>query len=685
MKQQSAFWIRHAGLVFAVKTFVAAMLAFVIALLLDMPSPYWAMTSVYITSHPLVGATRSKAIYRIFGTLFGAAATVAVIPNLVNAPELLCLVIACWLGLCLYLSLIDGTPRSYLFMLAGYTVALIGFPSVAAPGTIFDTAVSRVEEITLGICCASLVSMLVLPRSASSALITRTDAWLADVLRLGQSVLTGSGQDRERELQRMRLAADAAEMETLATHVGYETAADARMVRGLTLLRLQMLAQLPLLASIEDRLLALGSAGRQLPSAISDICRRLANWLAAGGEDPAEADRLRADLDATEPRLDHGASWTEIMVAGLLIRLRELLDVVQDCRVIRKAMLEGRDPRGLALAVPREMRPSLVRHRDHGLALWAAAGAAGSVLACCAGWISTGWPDGASAALLAAVTASFFAAQDDPVPGIRAFFIMIVAVIVVSGFYTFVVMPRITTIEVLIAALMPAFVLFGYLATRPATARVGTFLAIMVSAVLNLQPFYSASFDSFVNSSIALLLGVAVTGIISGVARSLASEQAAQRLIKSNWRTLAVVAESKERKDPAAVAGIMLDRLGSLAARLAVIPASTRTDAANLRQLRVALNIIDLRRARAGLSSRTQALIDSMLGRLASNCRVHANRALPDDLVAELDTTIASTLQEPAGDARNNALMDLIGIRCGLFPEAPTYQPHEPDWGRLVA
>ena len=53
-------------------------------------------------------------------------------------------------------------------MLAGYTVALIGFPSVSASETVFDTAVARVQEISLGIVCASLVSMLVLPRSVSS-------------------------------------------------------------------------------------------------------------------------------------------------------------------------------------------------------------------------------------------------------------------------------------------------------------------------------------------------------------------------------------------------------------------------------------------------------------------------------------------------------------------------------------
>ena len=45
------------------------MLALSIALWLDMPRPYWAMASVYITSNPLTGATRSKALYRMVGTL----------------------------------------------------------------------------------------------------------------------------------------------------------------------------------------------------------------------------------------------------------------------------------------------------------------------------------------------------------------------------------------------------------------------------------------------------------------------------------------------------------------------------------------------------------------------------------------------------------------------------------------
>lgn len=46
-------------------------------------------------------------------------------PTLVNSPELLSLAIAAWVGLCLYVSLLDRTPRSYMFMLAGYTCALL--------------------------------------------------------------------------------------------------------------------------------------------------------------------------------------------------------------------------------------------------------------------------------------------------------------------------------------------------------------------------------------------------------------------------------------------------------------------------------------------------------------------------------------------------------------------------------
>src|SRR5262249_28375773 len=159
----------------------------------------------------------------------------------VNAPELLSLAIALWVGIFLYLSLIDGTPRSYVFMLAGYTVALLGFPVVATPESTFDLVVARVQEIMLGIICASVVGMLVLPRSVNSAIAAQVQAWMADARRLGADILTGDDGTRGRDSERMRLAAAATQIDELYRHLDFETAASANTSRGLRRVRQHMM------------------------------------------------------------------------------------------------------------------------------------------------------------------------------------------------------------------------------------------------------------------------------------------------------------------------------------------------------------------------------------------------------------------------------------------------------------
>ena len=122
---------------FSVNCFAAAMLALVVSFRLGLDRPFWAMATVYITSQPLSGAVRSKAVFRLIGTIVGASATVVLVPLLVNAPVLLSLALALWVAGCQFVSLLDRTPRSYLFMLAGYTAAIVGFPSVTHPEAIF--------------------------------------------------------------------------------------------------------------------------------------------------------------------------------------------------------------------------------------------------------------------------------------------------------------------------------------------------------------------------------------------------------------------------------------------------------------------------------------------------------------------------------------------------------------------
>ncbi len=138
------------------------------------------MATVYIVAQPLIGAMRSKAIYRLLGTLIGAAATVVLVPNLVDAPELLTAALALWTGVCLYIALLDRTPRSYLFMLAGYTAVLIGFPAVSTPDMIWDIALARAEEIGLGIICTTVIGTVVFPRELGPLLSDRILAWVGN-------------------------------------------------------------------------------------------------------------------------------------------------------------------------------------------------------------------------------------------------------------------------------------------------------------------------------------------------------------------------------------------------------------------------------------------------------------------------------------------------------------------------
>ncbi|MGY3125930.1 putative membrane protein YccC [Bradyrhizobium sp. S3.14.4] len=506
------------------------------------PIGRWA--TVYITSQPLAGATSSKAFFRVMGTLVGATMTVALVPNLIDAPELLCLAIALWVGLCLYLSLLDGTPRSYVFMLAGYTVALIGFPSVSEPGAIFDTAIARVEEISLGIICASLVSTIVLPRSVAPAVANRVDAWLSDAQRLSQAVLLRQGTSETRRGRRLKLATDIVEIDTLSTHLAYDRLTDRNVVTGLGEIRLRMLMLLPVIASLEDRLAALGEEALRRQPELKRLLEDLAKWIASdvGARQPAEP--IRAAITGRQAVLDDSASWERIITTSLLLRLRELVDLSRDCRVLSEAIAESRNVSTLDLAFRSEAGAAPVRHRDRGLALWSAAGAATAILICCAFWIGTGWPDGASAPMMAAVACSFFAAQDEPARFIRSFGLWSLVAIVVVAIYLFALVPAISHIEVLIVALAPTFLVYGFLIGRPATAGTGMALAANTATLLALQSTYSADFASYANSAVAFFVGVVIAELVTRIARGVGAEWIANRLVLSSWKTLAVAADA---------------------------------------------------------------------------------------------------------------------------------------------
>lgn len=50
-----------------------------------------------------------------------------IVPTFANMPMVCSVVLTGWITFCLWLSLLERTPRAYAFVLAGYTASLIGF------------------------------------------------------------------------------------------------------------------------------------------------------------------------------------------------------------------------------------------------------------------------------------------------------------------------------------------------------------------------------------------------------------------------------------------------------------------------------------------------------------------------------------------------------------------------------
>jgi uncharacterized membrane protein YccC len=666
---------------FAAKCFVAAILAFYIALRIGLTRPYWAVTTSYIVAQPLAGAVLSKAVFRVAGTVLGAIAAVVLVPNLVNAPELLSLGLALWLGLCLYISLLDRTPRAYLFLLAGYTASIIGFPSVNAPDAIFTTAALRVQEITIGILCGSLVHGLVFPQTVTATLLTRIDTILGDAERWSRDSLAGAA-DAALDRDRRRLALDINELHQLSIHLPFDTARLLPRVRTLRALQAELSMLLPLASAVDDRIgELLRSADAPRPEALA-LIEDVREWL----RDPpptadrsATADALIVRARALEPAPAPSMIWRDALRLSLLARLAELIDAHRNARDLRDQMRSpSRAPvtPGVAALLKRAARRPL--HRDRGIALRAAGGTVATILLGCAFWIGTGWSDGAGAVLIAGVCCALFGNSDDPAPAIMAFFYGTILGLVVAAVYAFAILPRVTDFVTLAAVLAPPMLLGGMYLARPSTLLVTLGALLGGLNTVGLNDRFGGSFDAFINGGISQLVGTFFAVVTVGLFQTIGADTSARRLIRAGWRELAARSDLRGKPDAAGWVARMLDRIGLLAPRLALQgedPGKPLLDA--LADLRIGVAVGELRQLRLDGSASEDALITPVLRGVGTHYRaLRPNQPAPPepDLLAGIDRALTG-FGTSVPERHRSGVLALTSLRRNLFPQALAYQP----------
>ncbi|SOY64290.1 putative transporter; Fusaric acid resistance domain [Cupriavidus taiwanensis] len=660
-----ASWPNARQWLFSLKAFAAAMLALYIALALGLARPYWAMATVYFVSHPLTGATRSKAAYRVAGTVLGATAAVATVPQLVNMPIMLMGAIALWISVLVYLSLLQRTPRSYVCLLAAYTLPIVALPAVSQPAQIFDIAVARIEEIVIGIVCAGLVGSVVFPAKVAPALRARADTWLADAAAWASDLLLGSARA---DHSRHRLAADILQLDQLISQLAYDTEG-SHTLRHARALRRRMTMLMPLLSSLDSVLQALRCHAGGIPAGLREALAATAAWLAADAATaPATAPKILGGASGPGP-----SSWHDRLAATALDQLQRLGALYGECRALQQGIGDHRAgtplPRGEAGTETAGL------HHDHGMLLFGALSSGLAVF--CAGllWIFSGWEDGAGAVVVASIACCFFAAVDEPRRMAGAFVRWSAICLLISSGYLFLVVPHAHTFEALAALLALPYLGIGVLISRPGFQLIAMLLSVNTAAFANVQSVFDADFLALFNTCLASAVAMVFAPLWSVAARPFGARAAARRLVRASWHDLAQAATLRASDGDARLGARMLDRLGQLVPRLGA--AGDPLSADGFHALQLGYCALALHKALPELAPPARKLVRRVLAVVARHFRAQLRAGHRVPVPAGLATAVgeAMTAVAASGHAgQRGTLGALVVLRVTLLP-APAMAP----------
>ena len=515
-------WARSDGVtwVYIFKVLCAAFLTLWLAMRLELPQPRTAMITVFIVMQPQSGHVFAKSFYRFLGTLAGSSMMVALIAIFPQNTELFLPSLAVWVGICSAGAMRYRTFRSYGFVLAGYTAAMVGLPALANPDGAFMAAVWRVLEISLGILVSTLVSAAILPQSASASMRNALYQRFGVFAGFVAEGLRGESQRERFESSNVRFIAEAVGLESLRSVTAFEDPHMRRRSGRLGRLNSEFMAITTRFNALHQLLERLRLRGPlQIVTAIEPGLNALAELLdgyAGRGLTDADAARLAQQL--------------AIYKEGLPERVRSLRAAFVESSPSDADLLDFHTAYELLYRFVDDMYSYALTHasladHSHAREQWdepyvaqtnwlvsLAAGVRASFILLVLGsyWIITAWPSGAMMTLIAAATVGLSAATPNPK---RMSFQMACGTLLgalIGFFEMFFVYPWIDGFPLLCMVLAPVYILGAFLSSRPAYFGVGVGLLIFFStgSVPDNMTVYNPY--NFINDYIAMVIGMLV-------------------------------------------------------------------------------------------------------------------------------------------------------------------------------
>lgn len=655
LKQILAFRPSRLDLIFAIKTFIAGMLALFVSFELDLINPMWSIGTVLIIANPYSGMVSSKCVYRVVGTIGGAVIALTLTPHLINTPWLFTVVLSLWVGFALYVSLLDRTPRSYAFMLAGYSTAMIVFNAITYIDqyNIFDIALARVIEISIGVISSAVVSATILPMHIGSAIKQRVIKTLKDTENLFANLLTADPQQNNTQLL-ATITRDTTDIHALAVHLSYEKGE----LHGMTKPLQEMLHQISMVVA---NLVALSERIKQLQELrfiethsekLQQLSAHVVHFLEQKDLIVDEnilqlPDEFESDFASL---MDSASAHQQVLVAAMKMDVRHFISNVLAVKVLWQRIQQGNKEIPDNITPMTTKYPSL--HRDHGVAIRGGISAVLITFIVTGVWIISGWKAGFMMAQMGAVTACILTALDNPVPVLRIFIWGSIASAVLVFVYAFGIFPHVTTFWELGLVLLPMFLFAVSMMANQMLMPVGMVLGINTMMGLNLHNAYSMDAVSYLDGSFAMILGVLVSLVVIDVVRAMSPDTSASRILALHYRAMRQAIYLPYGLDFKVHLRSMLDRIGILNSKMvqsgeiktsihqALIESSSIVDLSRLQELanqfpqnselahhigNLQQNLDELFRAKENDADNTVALVEKIhralfeLKQLASN------------------------------------------------------------------
>ncbi|EMF6667633.1 FUSC family protein [Serratia marcescens] len=535
---------------YALRNSLAMCLALWVAFVLELDEPYWALTSAAVVSFPTIGGVISKSIGRIFGSLVGAAASVAIAGHCLNDPWLFTLFIAAWIGLCTYVSNHYQNNVSYAFALAGYTAAIIAFGTVNVTDTqqIFDIAQARVCEVITGILCGGLMMMILPSTSDGEALLTSLRRMQLRLLEhaamLWQPKVTAQMRTSHEGVIGQILTMNLLRIQAFWSHY--------RLRRQNNLLNYLLHQQLRITSVISSlRRMLLNWPDR--PANLMPVLTQLLDELRDPATDKYRLARLLQQIapqDATDYR--HRAFW---------LRLRDFCWLYLRCN---RWLLRLESATAVSDLQPPHVT-SLARHTDSYEAAYNGLRTFLCIVIGCAYWINTQWDAGSAALTLTAISCVLYSSTPSPINSVSTLLKAVLLLSVACFVVKFGLMIQIDDFWVFCAFLFPILVTMQMLKLQnPPYAALWGQLIVFMGSFLTVSNPPSYDYQSFINDNIGKIVGVLLAGLAFQILRPSSDKRKSRRIIRALRRDFIDQLSKKPQQSESQFESLIYHRISQL-------------------------------------------------------------------------------------------------------------------------